>query len=154
MTDLGDLFGGTGVSSASGVNCSGQVVGASFTDVAATFGNGFLYTGGRMQPLVPGDYSAVGSAISNAGQIVGTDDLGGAFLYSSGTLAYLDNLVDPSLELHFEYAYAINDAGQILVSGGPPYSPTVDYLLTPTPEPATLSLLALGGLALLRRARY
>ena len=49
-------------------------------------------------------------------------------------------------------AVAINEEGQILVEamvGGDANS----FVLTPIPEPATLSLLTLGGLAMLRRRR-
>jgi len=50
-------------------------------------------------------------------------------------------------------AFAINDNGQIVGIGSDAQGNGRAFLLTPIPEPATLSLLALGGLALLRRRR-
>jgi len=47
-------------------------------------------------------------------------------------------------------AYDVNENGQI-VGYGLYNNRETGFLLTPTPEPATLSLLALGGLAVLRR---
>ena len=50
-------------------------------------------------------------------------------------------------------ATAINNVGQIVGMGWNPSGGREAYLLTPIPEPATLAVLLLGGLALLRRRR-
>jgi probable HAF family extracellular repeat protein len=50
-------------------------------------------------------------------------------------------------------ANAINDYGQIAGIGWNSAGMEHAFLLTPTPEPTTLFLLALGGLAMLRRRR-
>jgi probable HAF family extracellular repeat protein len=88
---LGDKLGGT-YSVGSGINDSGQVVGAA----TVTNGNlhGFLYAAGKMTDL--GTFGGIDSyalAINNAGQVVGWSDLstqvGHAFLYSGGKMTDL-----------------------------------------------------------------
>ena len=96
--------------------------------------------------------------INNSGQIVGharTDGGTGprAVLWENGVFYDLNDLIpaDSGYELHI--ASAINDEGQIAaiaeIMGGTYRA----VLLTPVPEPATLSLLALGGLAVIRKRR-
>ncbi|MCY2925477.1 MAG: PEP-CTERM sorting domain-containing protein, partial [Planctomycetota bacterium] len=92
--------------------------------------------------------------INNVGQIVGYyEDLQTIMrpcLWDvDGTFHDLTALVQSGPTERFERAVLINEAGQIAVAG----SWDVGYLLAPIPEPATLSLLALGGLAALRRRR-
>ncbi len=87
-----------------------------------------------------------GLAINNAGQVVGVSQRGGgatvhAFLYSSGQMMDLNDLINPTLGISLSRATAINDSGQIVANGG-----GRAYLLTPVPEPSTL---ALFGVALL-----
>jgi hypothetical protein len=57
------------------------------------------------------------------------------------SLASLNSLIDPSLNITLTDARAINNVGQILASGN-----VNSYLLTPVPEPATW-LLCAGGVA-------
>jgi probable HAF family extracellular repeat protein len=63
----------------------------------------------------------------------------------------LNALISPSSGWTLQIATAINDSGQIVGHGLNSAGQQDAFLLTPTPEPATLSLLALGGLTILRR---
>jgi probable HAF family extracellular repeat protein len=60
----------------------------------------------------------------------------------------LNNLIAPSSGLTLEYANAINDKGQIAGWGYNSSGQVEAFLLTPTPEPSTLALLAAGALGL------
>jgi hypothetical protein len=62
----------------------------------------------------------------------------------------LNSLISPTSGWVLEQANAINDNGQI-VGFGTIDGETHGFLLTPVPEPGSLSLLAVGGVALLRR---
>ncbi len=106
---------------------------------------------------LPGYEHTVIRDINNSGQIVGYAAIGGteprAVLWENGVFYDLNNLVptDSSYEL-IQTASAINDNGQIACTA------VLDgtyraILLTPIPEPATLGLLLIGSLALLRRRR-
>ena len=92
----------------------------------------------------------IANAINNLGDIVGVLADGSPFLYSGGVFT---DLGDPGVVIGGPYsmwdAFDINDSGQIIGHGND------DFLLDPVavPEPATMSLLALGGLALLLRRR-
>jgi hypothetical protein len=69
-----------------------------------------------------------------------------------GAISDLNDLVPDDSGWTITRATAINDLGQIVGYGmidGNEHA----FLLTPVPEPATLSLLALGGAALVRRRR-
>ena len=152
MQDLGTLPGDVS-SCANGINGTGQVVGSS-TDNSRN-SHAFLFSGGLIMGLgTLGGRASFAGGINNAGQVVGWADTASgdshAFLYNGGTMIDLNTLIDPSTGWTLEGASAINDLGQIVGYG---YNAAGDYdpfLLTPTPEPATLSLLALGGLAILR----
>ena len=58
----------------------------------------------------------------------------------------LNDLIDSGSGWHLETISAISDNGWIVGKGTNPYGQTSAYLLTP--EPATISLFFLGGLAL------
>ncbi len=154
MQDLQTL-GGTS-SCAYGINDAGQIVG--YADTAAGVSDAFLYSGGKMQDLgTLGGTSSSAEGINKSGQVVGGFVTAGgsfhAFLYSGGVMSDLNSLIDSSSGWTIQSADAINDSGQIACLGT---TGTLGHvlLLTPTPEPATVSLLALGGLALLRRRRH
>jgi len=139
VSDLGTLPGGTN-SSATAINALGQIVGWSFAD-GGTDPHAFLLTNGQMLDLGLG--SAL--AINDNGDTVGS----GAFFYSAGVRSDLNALIDPTLGWTLQDATGINDKGQIVGYGLSPAGETHAFLLTPIPEPATLSLLL--SLATLRR---
>ena len=65
----------------------------------------------------------------------------------------LNSLIDPSSGWQLLNAEDINDSGVIVGWGTDPSGYYEAFELTPIPEPATLGLLALGGVAMLRRRR-
>jgi probable HAF family extracellular repeat protein len=119
MTDLGVLpNAGSGASSASDINNSGQIVGYSAGPPDPYYGpqpHGFLYSGGSMTDLgdLGGGFQTFAFAINNSGQIAGFSDIGlnqrRAFLYSGGTMNNLGTLGGSQSE-----AYGINDSGQVV----------------------------------------
>ncbi|MCX5653460.1 MAG: PEP-CTERM sorting domain-containing protein [Planctomycetota bacterium] len=162
MTDLGTL--GGNLSWAYGINDRGQVVGQAETASGIT--HAFFYSDGVMTDLgTLGGAHAGAEAINEAGVIVGFSYLNDqpgyhAMVYSNGVMADLNTLIAPLLGWTLIEAVGINDSGQIVVNGidGEFIGGTLTgnyraFLLTPIPEPATLSLLALGGLLALRRRR-
>jgi probable HAF family extracellular repeat protein len=126
MINLGTLPGHLpewDVSSASGINNSGKVVGYSSGVFDPYYGppsRGFLYSGGSMTDLGDLGYSGSGSGtsaagINNLGQVVGGSSVGfnqsHPFLYSGGAMIDLGTLGGSS-----GWAWAINDSGQIVGS--------------------------------------
>jgi probable HAF family extracellular repeat protein len=157
--DLGTL-GGT-YSYGLGINNNGQVVGTTGnTHNARGSDHAFLYTPGvGMQDLgtLGGAYSEA-EGINDSGQVVGYAATGGgsehAFIWtSSGGMQDLNGLIDPTSGWVLERAAAINSLGQLAGNGIGPDGLDGVFLLTPIPEPATLSLLSLGAMALVRRRR-
>jgi probable HAF family extracellular repeat protein len=66
----------------------------------------------------------------------------------------LNQLLDSSgAHWHIGVATAINNLGQITGAGTAPSGDTHAFLLTPVPEPTSVFLLAVGGLALGLTAR-
>ena len=141
-----------------GINDSGTVVG---TLTEGSSGWAFVYTSaGGVQTLgtLPGMTGSAAGGINNSGQIVGRYDTSSfrrrEFLYtSSAGMQDLNSLIDPSSGWTLQDAYDINDSGVIVGDGIDPSGYTEAYELIPIPEPATMGLLALGGLAMLRRSR-
>jgi probable HAF family extracellular repeat protein len=158
-----------------GINDSGQVAGVDFkTGTAALFSGGKSIDLGT---LVKGDYRggysignggaySIAFGINNAGQIVGESmvNITGnftphAFLFTNGKMLDLNDLINHTPDFILTNAGAINNRGQILAGGiykgANPSDPNSygTYLLTPTdplatPEPGSLTLLALGALGL------
>jgi probable HAF family extracellular repeat protein len=163
MKDLGTL--GGWYSTASAINSSGQITGASET----AGGNGlhaFFYSAGVMTDINPLDgFYSIGNGINAGGQIVGeyqlTDQsLPHAFIYSNGLMTDLNDLINPTSGWTLESAKGINDVGQIVGYGTNAFGQTEGFLLTPcassagaVPEPATLGLLAAGGVVMAIRGR-
>jgi probable HAF family extracellular repeat protein len=136
------------------INDNGDIAGV------ATLANGeqhaFVCSGGVMHDL------GVGAAegINDLGQVVGyleDGSVGFAFLYSGGTIYYLNDLTkSPFFGGVFRDAPAINDAGQITGTGvfqNSSGGQSQEFLLTPTPEPSSLVLAALGFIGLAWRLR-
>ena len=145
LTNLGSDFGITGI------NQSGQIV--AYNDL----GNGIdavVYSGGQWHDLgAPNPFGSVGFGINNFGQVVGygptlpDSSINHALLYSGGSWFDLNSLVNPSSGWILGKAVGINDSGQI-VGIGTLHGQSAGFLLTPTPEPSSLVLAALGFIGL------
>jgi probable HAF family extracellular repeat protein len=141
-----------------GINDLGQVVGASTSLNCA-----FLWdeeNGTRdLGKVTATDHLAEARAINEQGQVVGFVDsfLGvrHAALFDSscnGNNIDLNDMIDPSLGWTLEISYDINNYGQIVGVGNLNGNDHAFFLI-PIPEPFSLSLLAFGGLGLLRKRR-
>jgi len=159
-TDLGGLD-GYNYSYAVSNNNSGQIVGYAF-DVPGYHSRAVLFdaTGGganiALGTLVGYDSSSA-TSINDKADIVGnawnSTGPAHAWLFDpwTGHMVDLNSLIDPSLGWTLTYASDINNNGWIVGYGINADGETHAYLLTP--EPGTLTLLGVGGLALLRRRR-
>lgn len=169
MHDLGVLPGSTRYSRANGINTHNQVVGECEVYVDSHLHtHAFLWTDGDGDlEGDPGEMIDLGTfggertyayAANSSAQVVGygIDDSYNylAFIWESGTIAALNNLIPAGTGWDLRYARDINDAGQI-TGYGYINSEYHAYLLTPAgevPEPGTLSLLVVAA-ALGYRAR-
>jgi probable HAF family extracellular repeat protein len=137
---------GTAITSPSGINDSGQIVGSFLVDGSW---QGFLYSGGIFTEIsYPGASSTFAEGINDLGQIVGYSIGGGAFLYTGGAF------VQTNLSGN---AFDINDSGQVVGDIGS----GIGYLATPclgpcsnpsVPEPRLLPVLTASLLALFAMA--
>ena len=103
VTDFRALLGSNNTS-ATGINDSGQVVGAARDGNGS--GYGFLYSSGNTTNI--GNFSP--TALNNAGVVVGDGGASGAVAYKGGALVALVTGVGGPLS-----ACAINDAGVVVV---------------------------------------
>jgi probable HAF family extracellular repeat protein len=161
--DLGILPGG-GYSIASSINDSGQIVGYADNNSGYSYATLFDSTGAGDNidlGTIPGGKDSFACSINNSGQIVGwsfnnfTESRATLFDPSgAGHNIDLNTLLPQDSGWTLYEAYSINDNGWIVGCGlNSPTGSGHAFLLGPIPEPCTLALLALGGLAALRRRR-
>lgn len=134
-------------SEARDINDAGQIVGSYIP-------GGFLWEDGKLTDL--GDL-AWPQAINSLGQVVGTAGYGGyntAYIWEAGVATDLNDLIPPDSGWEeLLVATDVNDAGQVVGWGERDYGGKHGFLLTPVPEPGSLSLLAVGALYMARRRR-
>jgi probable HAF family extracellular repeat protein len=122
IQDLGILPGGTS-SSAFGINDRGEITG--YADCGSSCVHAVLWVpGGGIQDLgsIVNSNSSNGNSINNAGQVVGYAVLSGAvyhaFVWSQAAgMQDLNNLIPANSGWTLEFAFAINDSGQITGRG-------------------------------------
>jgi probable HAF family extracellular repeat protein len=139
---------------ASSINASAQVAGWMESSIDGPH-RAFVYSSGTTYDLgvLTGWVASEAAGINDRGQVVGTcyDTSGGAcaFVYSNGTMQRLDSLLTAASGWRLCSATAINDSGQIVGSGFNALGQTRAFLLTPVPEPSTLTLLGASAVGLL-----
>ncbi len=156
MSDLGTLRAGdVGQAFASGLNNAGYVVGSSDVDFYSERRFAFIWFRGRMYDLgkPPGTVGTLGYAINRHGHVVGRATREGmrnvGFIWAPARgIRKLDDLLPAKCRWRTEFAWDINDAGQISGTGYfvdhpgtstaflmSPVYPTLE-LSTPTPGTA------------------
>lgn len=142
---------GTNDSVGNSINSQGWVAGT-------TNGYGFIYKDGKMITLNAGLMYSQALGINDSGYVVGTateTTRTYGSLYDGQSILELNTLLDPgSAQWNIREAFAINNAGQILATGSYGFE-TRTLLLTPVPEPSTITLwmLGLSAMALVGKRR-
>ena len=155
LTELGTL-GGWG-SYGMKINDSGQAVGWSHDSSA--YENGYIFEEGSMTNIgtVYGN-NCVPLGLNNNGDVVGGCyiewEIRQAFVYDEETgIENLNDLIDPSSGWLLNNSRDINDSGMIVGYGTNDIGERHGFLLKPVPEPGTMCLIGLGGVAMLRRRK-
>ncbi|HTL29428.1 MAG TPA: SdrD B-like domain-containing protein [Tepidisphaeraceae bacterium] len=134
MKSIPPISGGS-ITHAYGINASGKVIGES--DLGSGDKRAILYDGSTTKNLgtLGGNFSHA-FGINSAGAIVGqASNASGAyraFIYSNGAMKDLNSLISTGTGWTITEANAINDFGQIAVSGVNAKGQTHALLLTPT----------------------
>jgi probable HAF family extracellular repeat protein len=133
---------------AKALNNNGQVVGSfavdRFIDSAGTPAHAFLYSGGVVQDLFPGDSLTTFSeanAVNDRGQVVGDrrdypNSYGRAFLHESGQVTMLNPFEFTPAATGSSVAYGISESGQIAGVAMTPEFLVHAFLQTPQIVPA------------------
>jgi len=151
MNSIGTLGGDD--SYGRGINNSGQIVGYSDIDGYPTYYHAFLWDNDQMIDLgtLGGRQFSKANAINDYGQVVGTSQET-AFLWESGTIVNLNDLLIDGFGWTLYEATAINNSGQI-VGYGEINGEEHGFLMTPIPEPSTLALTVYGACLLKKRKK-
>ena len=164
--DIGTFLGGTN-SFAYGINASGQTVG--YSDTGSGSGHAFRTTANGLVGDPGADLGTLGGAsyavsINASGQTVGGFTTAGnvrhaAFIDSTGPMLDLNDLIPSHSGWVLSDATGINDAGQITGDGfrvdgnGLVIGQSAFLLTLALPEPTSISILLVGGMAMFMRRR-
>ena len=166
MIGLGDLEGGSFASTAYNISADGSVIVGYGTSASGT--EAFYYTEGDgmvgLGDLPGGGFESYATDASVDGSVIvgiGSSPMGReAFIWDAvnGMRNLRDMLVDYcDLDLTgwtLSEGLGISDDGLTIIGSGiNPNGDTEGWIIMDVPEPATMTLLALGGIAVLRRRR-
>jgi probable HAF family extracellular repeat protein len=139
------------------INASGQAVGGHY--LSNTVWHAISYSSGTTTDLgTLGGSNSWAYGINSAGEIVGDANTATgpdhAYVYKNGTIIDLNSLVDPNSGWTLQTASAINDNGQIAGWGTNASGQTEAFLLTPVPEPSSLTLVGMALVPLVGYIRW